>query len=189
VTNQEIRRKILEILYESFVEHPYNRVTPSEFKEMIKIGLKDLHFNMIYLEEKGYVELQKPLEGSVFVGARLTSKGIDLVEDEYQMAVFFPEEAAELSVPARALEELNSLIDETNKSAEFGPDLKELITEEIKEIKLELTNSQPSFSRIRDYMNRLKERNFEVYQKVVNIIKEPTVAKILSNAAKRELGI
>lgn len=189
MTNQEIRRKILEILYERFKEHPYNRATPNEFKEMINIGLKDLHFNMIYLEEKGYVELQKPLEGSVFVGARLTAKGIDLVEDEYQMAVFFPEQTSGIAIPEKVIEKFDILIDDIDKSPELGPEQKELITEEIREIKLELSKSEPSYSKVRDYVNRLKDRNFDAYKKLVNIIKDPTVAKLLSNAAKKDLGI
>jgi len=189
VTNQEVRRRILEILYERFTEHPYNRVTPSEFKEMMNIGLKDLHFNMIYLEEKSYVELQKPLEGSVFVGARITPKGIDLVEDEYQMAVFFPEQPSEISLPVKVIEEFDRLIDEIDKSQEIGPEQKELIAEEIKEIKLELGKSEPSYTVVSDFVKRLRDRNFDAYSKLMNIIKDPTVAKLLSTAAKRNLGI
>ena len=81
MTNIELRKKILELLYERFQEHPYNRITPKELVEITGVDLKTLHFNVVYLEEKGYLELQKPVDGTVFVSARITAEGIDLVED------------------------------------------------------------------------------------------------------------
>lgn len=90
MTNHELRRKILQMLYICFTEHPYHRITPKEFTENLAITQKILDFNIIYLEEKGYVELQKPLEGSIFVGARITPKGIDLVEDKKRLNAQFP---------------------------------------------------------------------------------------------------
>ncbi len=93
MTNQELRRKILQMLYTRFTEHPYHRITPKEFTENLGVTQRTLDFNIIYLEEKGYVELQKPLEGSIFVGARITPKGIDLVEDKDQLNSLFPKDS------------------------------------------------------------------------------------------------
>jgi DNA-binding MarR family transcriptional regulator len=90
MTNHELRRKILQMLYACFTEHPYHRLTPQEFIENLNVTHKVLDFNIIYLEEKGYVELQKPLEGSIFVGARITPKGIDLVENKRKFSELFP---------------------------------------------------------------------------------------------------
>ncbi len=81
MTNSAIRKKMLEILYELFQKRPYNRITPKELIEIIGVDLETLHFNAVYLEEKGYLELQKPLDGTLFVGARITAEGIDLIED------------------------------------------------------------------------------------------------------------
>ncbi|MCK4756663.1 hypothetical protein KAS56_06995, partial [candidate division WOR-3 bacterium] len=91
MTDIEIRRKILKMAYERFKEHPYHRITPKELENALNIGFKELNYNIIYLEEKGFIELQKPLEGNIFVGVRTTSKGIDLVEDECQFGIMFPE--------------------------------------------------------------------------------------------------
>jgi hypothetical protein len=93
VTNYALRRKILEMLYKRFTEHPYHRITPQEFIEKLAVTQKELDFNIVYLEEKGFVELQKPLEGSIFVGARITPKGIDLVEDDKKLSELFPEDS------------------------------------------------------------------------------------------------
>ncbi len=177
------------MLYESIQNHPYNRVTPNEFKESLGINLKELHFNIIYLEEKGLLELQKPLEGSLFVGARITPKGIDLVEDEYQMSVFFPADSVTQQIPDHTLKRLSSLIEETEGSEMRSADSKELIIEELKEILSELKNTEPSYSKIKGFVDRLKKRNFEVWQNLMEIIKDRAVATVLSAAAKRELGI
>ena len=187
--NTVIRRKILEILYDSIRKHPYNRVTPKEFKESLGINLEELHFNIIYLEEKGLLELQKPLEGSLFVGARITPKGIDLVEDEYQMNVFFPQGLATPHIPESIFQKLDALIKETENWEAPSPDSKELIIEELKEILSELKSKEPSYARIKGLVDRLKERNFEVWQNLMDTIKDPAVARVLSKAANRELGI
>ena len=93
MTNHGLRRKILQMLYTCFTEHPYHRITPEEFTESLGITQKMLDFNIIYLEEKGYIELQKPLEGSIFVGARITPKGIDVVEDKKKFDILFPKDS------------------------------------------------------------------------------------------------
>ena len=77
--------------YELYQQHPYYRVTPKEFREAIEIGIQELNFNVIYLEEKGLLELQKPLEGDLFVGARITPDGIDLIEDQERFNELYPE--------------------------------------------------------------------------------------------------
>jgi hypothetical protein len=189
VTNTAIRRRILETLYESFKEHPYNRIGAKEFQEILGIKLKELHFNIIYLEEKGYVELQKPLEGSLFVGARITPKGIDIVEDEYQMNVLFPEPGIAEPTHVTVIEELDRLLDEASRSNRHSDESRELIIEEIRGIKIELSKSEPSYLAIKNYVDRLKERNLEIYQKLLAIIKDPAIARLLSNSAKKELGI
>lgn len=187
MTNLEIRRRILELLYKSYADHPYNRITPKEFKEILNIGLKELHFNIIYLEEKGYVELSKPLEGSIFVGARITPRGVDLVEDEYELNVFFPEESS--TIPDEIFGEFENLINETRDTAEISNESKEIIIEELKYVLDALKKKEPCYTEIKQKVDRLKTRDFEVWQKFIEIIRKPSVAKVLSNAARRELGM
>lgn len=187
MTNAEIRRRILELLYKSYAEHPYNRTAPKEFKEILGIGLKELHFNIIYLEEKGYVELSKPLEGSIFVGARITPRGVDLVEDEYELNVFFPEDSS--AIPDDIFSEFENLVNETKNIVKISDESKELIIEELKYILEELRKKEPCYTEIKEKVDRLKTRDLEVWQKFIKIMKTPSVARVLSNAARRELGI
>lgn len=187
MANADIRRKILQMLYESFTEHPYNRITPNEFKETLSIGLKELHFNMIYLEEKGYVELSKPLEGSVFVGARITPRGIDLVEDECELNVLFPVQPAARHVSDDALKKFDALAQQATELPHLSNDSKELVVEELNSIRDELTKDQPLYSTIKKNVDRVKDRTPEIWQKLIEVIKEPAIARLLSEAARNEL--
>lgn len=187
MTNIEIRRKILEMVFECFKEHPYHRITPKEFKEELNIGLKELNYNVIYLEEKGLLELQKPLEGSLFVGARITSKGIDLLEDEYKFDIMFPVNNKEKLTATNVFAEFNLLIDAIEAADNINKDLKELIIENIKDIQNEFKKSEPSYSAVKAFLNKIKEKNYEISEKVLTILKTPVITKILSDSAKKEL--
>lgn len=151
------------MLYESFKDHPYGRITPKEFQESLNISLKELRFNAIYLEEKGLIELQKPLEGSLFVGARATPKGIDIVEDEYQLDIFFPAPDKNQVIPASVFENIIKLVSEVGASDEIATEQKEVIIEEIKDVQSELQKPEPSYSLLKRTIDRLKERNSAVY--------------------------
>jgi len=164
-------------------------MTPKELRESLSITLKELQFNAIYLEEKGLIELQKPLEGSLFVGARATPRGIDLVEDDYQLEVLFPTRDTQRAIPAVVFENLRRLISEVSESHELGEQQKEMITEEIKEVLNELEKSEPSYSLLKKSLGKLRERSSDVYGKLKAIVKDPTVIRILNIAARKELGI
>jgi len=186
MTKSALRRKILEMVYERFKEHPYYRITPKEFKESLNIGLKELHYNIIYLEEKGLIELQKPLEGSIFVGARITPKGIDLVEDEYQLDIVFPLSRKEERV-INISHEFNTLIKEIDSTDSISNELREIIREEIKDIQNELTSGEPSYNHVKILIGKIRERNIEIYEKVMVIIRHPTITRILNESARKEL--
>ncbi len=190
MTDVEIRRKILELIYERFKEHPYYIVTPEEFEKALNIGLKTLNYNIIYLEEKGYVELQKPLEGNIFVGARITSKGVDLIEDEYQFNIVFPDGLTETSTQLAIFKEFDGLISrlESLNDTEIDKNLKDIIIEEIKEVQKELKKIEPSYLKIKNLLTKIKENNSDIGDKVMVIIKNPIVTKILIASAKKEIN-
>ncbi len=187
MTNIEIRRKILEMAYERFKDHPYYRITPKEFREMLNIDLRTLNFNIVYLEEKGYIELQKPLEGSLFVGARITSKGVDLVEDAYQFDITFPVAKDTSAAQINIFKELNLLIDKIKDDDRIGVDLKELLIEEIREIQKELKKVEPSYARVKLFLDKIRQHNFQVGEMVITLLKNPVISDILEKSAKKEL--
>lgn len=182
----KVRRRILEILYEQFVEHPYNRTTPKEFKERLGISLRDLNYNIIYLEDKCLIELQKPLEGSIFVGARITHRGIDLVEDEYEFDIMFPA-FKKTSLPRNVFTQFTLLIDSIEVDDNINSDLKELIIENIKQIRNELKKTEPSYAVVKKSLDKVKERNYDIGEKLQAILRNPSISKILTDSAKKEL--
>ncbi|MEO0137038.1 MAG: hypothetical protein ABIL39_08085 [candidate division WOR-3 bacterium] len=187
MTNIEIRRKILEMAYEKFKEHPYYRITPREFKEALNIDLKTLNFNIVYLEEKGYIELTKPLEGSLFVGARITSKGIDLIEDEYQFDITFPVEKDTSAMQLSVFKEFNTLIARINGDEKISRDTREILIEEIKEIQQELKKIEPSYNRVKTFLDKVRQHNFEIGNQVMALLQNPVILNILLKSAKKEL--
>jgi uncharacterized LabA/DUF88 family protein len=187
MTNIEIRRKIMEMVYEKFKEHPYYRITPKEFKEALNIDLKTLNFNIVYLEEKGYIELQKPLEGSLFVGARITSKGIDLVEDKYQFDITFPVDRDTTTMQINIFKEFNLLIDRINSDERITGETKEILVEEVKEIQMELKKIEPSYSRVKSFLDKIRQHNYEIGEQVLSLLKNPVILDLLERSAKKEL--
>jgi len=185
MTNIELRRKILKMVYERYTEHPYYRITPNEFRKELGVDLRTLNFNIIYLEEKGFLELQKPLEGNIFVGARITPKGIDLVEDEFQFDTMFPliKEQKEDSIDIeKELEEVIKRI----KLSDLSEEKKELLIEEFTNIKDEFKTPMPSYIVIKRNLEKIKERDDDLGTELADILKNPSIMNILQMAAKRE---
>lgn len=188
MTNPEIRRKILEMAYAQFQENPYYRITPGEFKEKLNVHIKELHFNIVYLEEKGFLELQKPVEGSLFVSARITARGIDLVEDEYQLAVLFPVKKDTTQAQINVFKEFDLIVDKITNSDVIGKDTKELIVEEVKEIQKELKKIQPSYHRIKTVLDLLRPRDADVVRDIITVLNNPVINQLLAESAKKELS-
>ena len=89
ISHDEIRHRILEILYR------YAQQNPSSFGlgreailEVLKIPEETVHFNMLYLEEKGLVRLSTVIGG--WLQARITAFGIDVVENKARFSEEFP---------------------------------------------------------------------------------------------------
>lgn len=187
MNNSEIRRKILEMTYGKFQEHPYNLLTPKELKEALNIDLRQLHYNIVYLEEKGLVELRKPLEGGVFVGARITARGIDLVEDEYRFDTLYPRSQDTAGVQLNVFKEFDLLLGKIQAASDLSAEMKELLAEEIKEIQKELKKIEPSYGRVKSVVTLLKTRNEEIYREVRGLLNHPVIARILADSARQEL--
>ena len=78
-----LRRSIIELLYEHFMEFPYAPLEMEAIADRCQVDAKSLNWNIVYLEKCGLVELGKSIEAPPFVActASLTEHGIDLIED------------------------------------------------------------------------------------------------------------
>jgi hypothetical protein len=169
------------MVFACYKEHPYNRITPREFIEALDVGLGDLNYHAVYLEEKGLLELQKPLEGSVFVGARITPRGIDLCEDEYRFEATFPA-GTQISVPENIFLALDGVIAAVTQRHDMNPDDAEIIADSIASIRAELQEDTPQFSTIKQHLEKIRKRHPDTAQDVTNILKSPSIMRILKES-------
>lgn len=86
--NNEIRRNILKILYETKLENPHGHPDHSFINEKLNITSNLLRFNIKYLEEKGYLKITWFSDGGFL--ADITSYGIDIAENNSELNQHFP---------------------------------------------------------------------------------------------------
>jgi len=87
--NAEIRKRILQILYEEDEQKPGNLVMRDFLQKKLNIPDNKLDANIRYLGEKGYIQYEGSI-GAIFVYCHITSDGKDLVEDESEFNTKFP---------------------------------------------------------------------------------------------------
>jgi hypothetical protein len=100
-----VRRYVLQVLYEAYMADPLEMLSPDDFLCRGQITRHGLAVSMHYLRDDGLAEVMLGYRPPLFVSARITTKGIDLVENRYQFDRRFPPEVTETgdgleSVPA-----------------------------------------------------------------------------------------
>jgi len=169
------------MVFACYKEHPYNRITPKEFMEALHIKLSEMNFHAVYLEEKGLLELQKPLEGSVFVGARITPRGIDLCEDEYRIETTFPV-GEQKSIPENIFLALNGIIAAVAQRHDVNSDDAEIIVDSITGIRAELKEDTPLFSNIKQHLEKIREKHPDTAQDVIRILRNPSIMRVMNES-------
>ena len=113
-----VRRRLLTILYERYLEDPLDMLSPEDFLEHGRVTRKDLVANIHYLHDRHLVELMIGYSPPMFAAARITADGIDLVENRFEFNLRFPPEPGAEEV-ARA--GLPLLIERLVEEADFAP--------------------------------------------------------------------
>ena len=88
-----LRSCILQTLYELFKEYPYAQVEPGQIMDLCRTDVKELNWNLVYLEKGGLVELGRSYDSPPFIACSvaLTAQGIDLIENEEAFKSHFPD--------------------------------------------------------------------------------------------------
>ena len=78
-----LRRCILKTLYDFFKAYPFGLAELRTIGETCRSDPEQLNWNIVSLENGGYVELDKSMDCPPYVSctAGITAKGIDLVEN------------------------------------------------------------------------------------------------------------
>jgi predicted ArsR family transcriptional regulator len=91
VSNVQLKREILALLYEASSESPYGRLSLSKLTGKLNIPRRDIKFQLDYLEEKGWIVSERSTRGiRVFCYYKITTRGIDLVEEPSEFSKQLP---------------------------------------------------------------------------------------------------
>jgi len=115
---KSIRRRILLMLYDRYLQDPLNMSTPQDVLEDGTVPRADLMANMHYLSDRGLVELMMGYNPPLFAAARITADGIDLVENPFQFDLWFP---GAPSSAEQAVAEAPELMERLVAEADFAP--------------------------------------------------------------------
>jgi hypothetical protein len=92
LTNNEIRRYLLEILYnfaQKDTKAHFPAVSREQIQEILKISEAELNFNMVYLDQKGLVKLHRGASPDWY-SAQITVFGIDVLQNKDKYSEQFP---------------------------------------------------------------------------------------------------
>lgn len=113
-----VRRLLLERLYERYFENPLEMAGPEDFLSEGVLGRKELVSNMHYLHDRQLVELMMGYAPPMFVAARITPQGIDMVENRFEFNLRFPPlPGSKEEATAGVLD----LLERMTEEAEFAP--------------------------------------------------------------------
>ncbi len=88
--HKSIRRSLLLTLYERYMANPVEMLEPGHFLADGMLEKHPLLVNMHYLADRGLVELMRGYDPSLFAAVRITARGIDLVENQFELDRQFP---------------------------------------------------------------------------------------------------
>jgi hypothetical protein len=87
-----VRRYVLQMLYDAYLADPLEMLSPETILAPGEIERHALALSMHYLRDDGLAEVMLGYRPPLFVSARITVKGIDLVENRYEFDRRFPRE-------------------------------------------------------------------------------------------------
>lgn len=101
---KRVRRRILQILYQHYLDDPLEMLSPEDLLADGTIPREGLVPNAHYLNDRSLIELMYGYHPPYFAAARITANGIDLVENEFEFNLRFPpefntEETATADIP------------------------------------------------------------------------------------------
>lgn len=93
MNNIQIRRRILQILYEAHNSSPHNAIEREELAKILGVPLNKIQNNLVYLSDpkKNLITLKKTsIEFRTFHFVQITATGIDLVDEPSEFNSSFP---------------------------------------------------------------------------------------------------
>ncbi len=118
---KQVRREILELLYDRYQRDPMHSLMPAELYAETSLAPDDITPAAFYLHERGLVELLVGYNPPNFDAIRISPKGIDLVEDRATFNAQFPSKTVENGAEtADIMPLLLELVDQIDRSSLAG---------------------------------------------------------------------
>lgn len=158
--NNDIRKKILEVLYEAkTIRNPL--ITNNEIIEKLNLKEQSIFFNTQYLHEKNYVKMMLLADGGFF--AEITSNGVDIVENTAKLNQLFPTKLEIINSPGTTVNSDNVSISFNNSFNQLYSQIREIgldnqveIEERLKKLEEELKKENLSKSKLQNIISYLK---------------------------------
>jgi len=115
---KSVRRRILQMLYDRYVENPLSLSLPDELLEDGSIPRDALFVNACYLHDAGLIEVKHGYVPNMFDACRIAPAGIDLVESRVEFDLRFPPHPDTIEEHASRVP---SLMERIVEEAEFAP--------------------------------------------------------------------
>jgi len=115
---KSVRRQLLLKLYDAYFVDPLDMLSPEDVLGDGAIAREALSPNAHYLHDRQLIELIVGYNPSTFAAARITAKGIDLVENHFEFNLLFPPGPGEGEGYAA---ELPQLMERLVEEADFSP--------------------------------------------------------------------
>jgi hypothetical protein len=112
-----VRRRLLMKLYEAYFKNPLDMLSPQDIMEDGVLTREDLLSSVYYLSDRQLIEMMIGYNPPMFAAARITAKGIDLVENHYEFNLMFPPDADEATTETV---ELPILVERLVEEADFS---------------------------------------------------------------------
>lgn len=115
---KSVRRRLLTFLYDRYMQDPLDMPGPDELLEDGTVLREDLMPNIHYLNDRGLAEVMMGYNPPLFAAARITAKGIDLVENRFEFNLLFPPEP---NTEEEAQADIPRLMEKLVEEADFSP--------------------------------------------------------------------
>lgn len=156
--HEEIRLRILEILYKHAENQPSNPWLEREnLKKDLNVNYKILDFNILYLEEKGLLSIARVIN-LPFARSKITAYGIDVIErkenyaEELPFLKFYIQQIRG-NVYGQVVQAVDSEVhitqifqharEITNKKTDITKEFKKEVLENIKSLEKEVKKEEP----------------------------------------------
>jgi len=140
---KSVRRRLLTILYNAYFKEPLDMLSPQDILEEGSISREDLLANAYYLHDRQLIELMVGYNPPMFAAARITAKGIDLVENAYEFNLLFPPDTGDY---AGDLADLPILVERLVEEADFSPldgEARRCLLRDVQYLRDELARPEP----------------------------------------------